>query len=311
MRYLVLGVGAVGGYYGARMAAAGADVTFLVRPKRRDLLKKNGLQVVSPLGDLKIEPNLITAGEKAAPFDIVILTCKAYDLEAAAADIAPYVGPDTLIVPLLNGISHLDYLQVKFGEEKILGGAVHIGGTLRDDGAIIHMNRLNDIRFGRLDGGQSPACDALKAAFSGTTVNAIHTPAVVQAMWDKYVFLASIAAATCLMRASVGVILKTPEGRALIEGLLAETTAIAASEGRKPGMEAVGSCRGMLFDEDSKSTASMMRDVERRAPTESEHIIGHLIGLAKENEVRTPYLALAHSHLVAYEIRRAQDWAGA
>lgn len=305
MRCLFLGVGAVGGYYGGRLAAAGGDVTFLVRPRRRAVLEASGLNIVSPLGDLNIKPKLITAGESAAPFDLVVLTCKAYDLDAAARDIEPHMGKDSLLLPLLNGVAHLDFLQDRFGEKRVLGGAVHIGSTLREDGAILHMNKLNDIRFGRLNGSGCSLCDQLATGFASTTVKAIHTREVVQAMWEKYVFLATLAAATCLMRASVGTILATGAGRGLIEGLLAEATAIAASEGHPPGEQADAIARKALLDEDSTFTASMMRDIEHGSETEGDHILGHLVRTAEKNGVEATLLAIAESHVDAYQIRRS------
>lgn len=305
MRCLFLGVGAVGGYYGGRLAAAGGDVTFLVRPKRRAMLEASGLNIVSPLGDLSIAPKLIAAGESAAPFDLVVLTCKAYDLDAAARDIAGHMSESTLLLPLLNGIAHLDYLQDRFGETRVLGGAVHIGSTLREDGAILHMNELNDIRLGRLDGSDCPLCDEFAAGFASTGVRAIHTREAVQAMWEKYVFLATLAAATCLMRASVGTILATGAGRGLMEGLLAEVTAIAASEGHPPGEKAAAAARKALLDEDSTFTASMMRDIEQGSETEGDHILGHLVRTARRNAIDAPLLSIAESHVDAYRIRRS------
>jgi len=151
MRTLIVGAGATGGYYGARLAEAGADVTFLVRPARAAKLAADGLNVRSPLGDLHLpDPPTVTADKLAGAgrFDLILLSCKAYDLDSAVADLAPAVGPDTAILPVLNGMSHLDVLDARFGAERVLGGSCAIAATLAPDGEIRHMSELCSITYG-------------------------------------------------------------------------------------------------------------------------------------------------------------------
>src|SRR5580700_8482441 len=135
MRILVVGAGAMGGYFGGRLLEAGRDVTFLVRPRRAAQLAKTGLLIRSPFGDASLpEPPTVTADALREPFGLIILSCKAYDLESAADSFAPAVGADTAILPLLNGMAHVDYLVARFGGTAALGGQCVISTTLDADG---------------------------------------------------------------------------------------------------------------------------------------------------------------------------------
>ena len=148
MRFLVLGAGAVGGYFGGRLAEAGRDVTFLVRPPRAAVLAEHGLKVESQLGDFQVPVKTVTADRVGGPYDVVLLTAKHYDLDAAIEAIRPGVGPDTAVLPLLNGLVHLDKLEAAFGPERVLGGVAYVGAVLQPDGSIRHVNRLSGIAQG-------------------------------------------------------------------------------------------------------------------------------------------------------------------
>ena len=172
MRILVLGAGAVGGYFGGRLAEASRDVTFLVRPPRAGTLAERGLTVSSPLGDFHVSVKITTADRLEGPYDLIILAAKQYDLDAAIAAIGPAVGPQTTILPLLNGLVHLDLLDGTFGPVNVLGGVAYIGASLTADGGIRHHNRLSGIAFGERGGGMSDRVRAIAAEFSGTPVSA-------------------------------------------------------------------------------------------------------------------------------------------
>ncbi|MDF2601030.1 MAG: 2-dehydropantoate 2-reductase, partial [Methylobacterium brachiatum] len=202
MRTLIVGAGATGGYYGARLAESGADVTFLVRPARAEKLAANGLVLRSPLGDLHLAaPPTVTADTlvQAGAFDLVLLSCKAYDLDSAIADLAPAVGPQTAILPLLNGMSHLDALDAKFGPERVLGGSCAIAATLAPDGAIRHMSELCSITYGERDGSRSTRIEAIDDLMRGLKFQARLSDVILVEMWEKWVFLATLAGATTLM----------------------------------------------------------------------------------------------------------------
>src|SRR6185437_2133185 len=185
MRILSLGAGAIGGYFGGRLIEAGADVTFLVREQRRKLLAERGLQIESKFGNFSSAVKAITQQEIDNQFDIVLLTCKAYDLPSAIDSIAPAVGAQTAVLPLLNGIAHIDILSAKFGRDRVLGGVAKIAATLTPDGVIKHLNDWRYITFGEQNGELTPRVQVLKKAFDKSSVVAAAVPNIIQIMWEK------------------------------------------------------------------------------------------------------------------------------
>ena len=304
MRILVLGAGGIGGYYGARMHAAGGDVTFLVRPGRAAQLREKGLQVFSPFGDLKISPQLVTKETLTETFDVILLTCNAFDLDSAMDAIAPAIGEQSAIVPLLNGVRHLDRLVTRFGAARVLGGVALISVTLAANGEIHHLNKLHRFTVGSLGWRPSPWLEPLSRLMESSGVDFVLADNIGQAMWDKMVFLATRAGATCLMRSSVGTIMSTLAGESFINGLLDECAAVADANGRKLGDTQLTVFRNMLTDRSSALVASMLRDVEANKQTEGDHILGDMISWAANKKLEVPLLKLAYSHLQAYERRR-------
>ena len=297
MRILVLGAGAIGGYFGGRLLQAGRDVTFLVRSGRAARLAETGLVIKSPFGDATLpHPPTTVSGT----YDLVLLSCKAYDLESAIEAIAPAVGSETTIVPLLNGMRHLDVLDQHFGKRRVLGGLAIAALTVDEAGRIVHLNQNQTLTFGERDGTRSPRAQAIESALSGATFEAKLSEHIVLEMWEKWVLLASLAAETCLMRASVGDIIKAG-GAPFASALLAESVAIAAASGYPPRDAVRDRIRGTVTAEGSTLTASMLRDVERGSKTEADHILGDLI---RRGTGDSPLLGLAYLHLRAYEVRR-------
>ncbi len=311
MRILVVGAGAVGGYFGGRLAANGRDVSFLVRAKRAEELKRSGLVIKSPRGDLTLrDVKTVQAGDTAKPFDLVVLSCKAYSLDDAIESFAPFVGADTAILPLLNGMQHIDVLTQKFGAARVLGGQCVIAATLNNEREIVHLNDLHSITFGELAGGLSERVNAIGETMKGAGFDATVSDNILQQMWGKWVFLATLAASTCLFRASVGDILATPDGGRVIAGLLTECRAVSAHNGYPMGEDFVARASGTLFAEGSPMTASMLRDVENRSRTEADHILGDLIrrgGDEQHDDARLSLLRIAYSHMKAYEARQARQ----
>lgn len=312
MRILVVGAGATGGYYGARLAEAGADVTFLVRPARAERLAAHGLKVVSPLGDLHLaRPNTVTTASltAAGSFDLVLLSCKAYDLDSAMEDVAPAVGGGTAILPVLNGMAHLDALDARFGAEKVLGGCCAIGATLTPDGTIRHMSELCIITYGERGGNTSARIEALDTVMrqGSPKFQPRLSDKIVLEMWEKWVFLASLASGTTLMRAAIGDIVAAPGGADLMIALHTECTSIATTSGFAPRDKAAAGARSQLTAEGSAFTASMLRDIEGKGRIEADHVIGDLIARGRAHGVATPTLDLAFTGLKAYEARRARE----
>jgi len=303
MRILVVGAGAIGGYFGGRLLEAGRDVTFLVRHPRAERLAATGLVLRSGAGDVTLPaPTTVEAGALDAPFDLVLVSCKAYDLEGAIAAFAPAVGPDTAILPVVNGMRHLDRLDERFGAGRVLGGLCLISSMLDPEGRILHLNDFHGLVFGERDGAHSARVEAIAAAFAGARFDPRPSSAILLEMWEKWVFIASLAGTTCLMRASVGDALAAG-GAGLALAILEECAAIAAGQGFPPGPAALAKVRAILTTP-SGLKASMLRDLEQGAPSEAEHVIGDLLRRGRPGA--QPMLDLVMAHLRAYEISRSR-----
>jgi len=303
MRILVVGAGAVGGYFGGRLLQAGRDVTFLVRPRRAAELAKHGLMIRSPVGDFhRPSPPTVLQEGLAEPFDLVILSCKAYDLDGAMASFAGAVGPATAILPLLNGMRHLDALAKRFGAERVLGGQCAISTTLGDDGAIVHLNDWHALSFGELDGSRSRRIETIASAILNAGFDARLSDEIKQDMWEKWALIATAAGITCLMRASIGDIVAAGAVD-LVTGLLEECASIAAAQGfplRGPALERA---RTAMTVSGSPFKASMLRDIETGKRAEGDQILGDL--LSRAGKPREPsLLRIATLHLRAYEAGR-------
>jgi 2-dehydropantoate 2-reductase len=302
MRILVVGAGAIGGYFGGRMLQAGCDVTFLVRPKRAAELASAGLVIKSPAGDVTLKnPPTVQADKLTEKFDVVMLSCKAFDLEDAIKSFAPAVGPQTSIIPLLNGMLHMDVLDNKFGRERVLGGLCAIAVMLNDKREIVHLAPPQSLNFGERDGKTSDRVRAIAEPMAAGKFGAVASEHIVQEMWEKWVFLASLAAATSLMRGPVGTILASPGGKDFLLGMIDESSAIAAAEGHAPRPPFLERTHGMFTAEGSQMTASMFRDIKAGAPVEADHVIGDLIARGDAAKVPVPKLRTAYTHLKVYE----------
>ena len=301
MRTLVIGAGALGGYYGACLVRAGRDVTFLVRPRRAEQLARNGLQVVSPHGDFTVPAKTVLAGGIDGPFDLVLVGTKSYSLAEAMEQFAPAVGPGTAILPILNGMAHLDQLSARFGAGHVLGGTAMISGMLDAEGRVLHLFASNDLTYGELQRGVSDRVRALERYFEGAGFNAVASGAAMQAMWEKWVLLATNAGITSMMRASLAEICSAQGGADAIRGLFQECQAVAAASGFPPGEDFVARYMGMIGKGGTPLKASMLRDIERGSVTEGGHILGDLLGRAEALGIDTAILRLAHTHVATYE----------
>lgn len=306
LKILVLGAGGIGGYFGGRLTESAADVTFLVREKRRDQLKQDGLRIESQFGNAKLDVKTATAKDLKPEFDIVLLTCKAYDLSAAVEAIRPGLAPSGAVLPLLNGIAHVDALNQAFGKDRVLGGVAKIQVTLAPEGIVRQLNDWRFVTFGEQNGDMTDRVQSLLTKFKAARgVEAEAVPDIMQRMWEKIVHLSTAAAMTCLMRASVGEIVRTPEGRGLFVRLLDTVAEIAAHNGYRPSEEFMASYRKTFSQADSEYTTSMLRDIERRGSTEGDHIIGFMLESARAAGLDDTILMLAHTHVRAYEQRLA------
>jgi len=306
MRILVLGAGGTGGYFGGRLAQSGADATFLVRPARAAQLERDGLSIHSPLGDATVPVVHVVAGDlpalaAAAPFDLVVLSCKAYDLDSAVEAIAPAVGPGTAVMPILNGLRHYPLLDARFGRERVLGGLCFISAAKAADGGILHLGRPASITFGERDGGTSARVEAFAALCAKAGIEHEASADIAQAQWNKFSFLATLAAGTCLMRAGVGRIVASEGGAEFMAALHDECLAVARAEGRPVPQKARDTARTGLTLAGSEVKASMLRDLESGGRVEAAHIVGDMFRRTLAHGIDAPNLRAAWVHLQVYE----------
>lgn len=304
MRTLVLGAGAMGGYLGARLIEAGRDVSFLVRPAKAQKLRA-GLFVRSPAGDIELSnPPVETADTLRGPFDLILLSCKAYDLSSAIEAMAPAAGPRTIILPLLNGMAHMNELNARFGKERVFGGWCAISATVDERGEIVHLQPFQSVSFGDQGGGVTDRVKEVAAHMSGAKFEVLPADSIIQEMWEKWIFIAAAAALTCLMRGAVGDVLRADPDLPL--GLFEECSAIAKENGFAPRQPAADRFRATLTAPGSPFTASMLRDIEAGLPIEADHVLGDLLRRASDAE-SSPLLRLAYAHLKTYEFRRRAE----
>lgn len=306
MRILVLGAGAIGGYFGGRLAEAGADVTFLVRPQRQKRLAEQGLVVKSSAGDIKRKVETVVAGAIKSPYDVILLTCKAYDLPSALDAITPAMGPKSAVIPMLNGLLHLETLSQRFGPERVLGGGCYIGAMLTPEGHVQQMGDLSVLTFGELDGTRSARAQAIAAEFQKGKFTTLLSERIVPEMWEKFVMLTTLAAITTLTHSNLGQILEAPEGERLILSILAECEAVAKASGYAVSPEAAQRSRGLLTTRGSPFTASTQTDMDAGGATEGDHIVGDMVRRGEAKGVATPLLRVALCNLQVYELKRAK-----
>ncbi|WP_354222519.1 2-dehydropantoate 2-reductase [Bradyrhizobium sp. F1.4.3] len=304
MRVLVVGAGALGGYYGACLVRAGGDVTFLVRARRAEQLRRDGLRVVSPHGDFAVQPKLVLANDLKDPFDVVLVGVKAYSLDDAITQFSPAVGSNTMILPILNGLRHIDVLIAQFGTARVLGGLANVSAGLDADGRVVQFMPNQAIVFGEVKGSSSDRALALESLLRGAGIDARASEAVMHDMWEKFVQLSTLAGITCLMRASIGDILTVPNGERAIFRLFAECCAVATASGFEPRAPFVEFDRKLFTTANSPLKASMLRDIERGSITEADHILGDMANRARTLGIDTPTLDLARAHVAAYEVGR-------
>jgi 2-dehydropantoate 2-reductase len=303
MRMLIVGAGSTGGFFGGRLAQAGRDVTFLVKPRRAAQLRERGLEIMSPHGNTTVRPRLATSAELREAFDAVLLTVKAFALDAALEDMAPAVGAGTMILPVLNGMKHLDALTGRFGRQAVLGGAAKVAAAMDAEGRIVQLAPFQDIAYGELDGSRSPRIGELDRFMQGAGFDARLSPDIMQEMWDKWALLATLGGVTCLMRGNLGEIGAAAGGPEFLARFFEEVISVINAVGKPVSHATIAQARAMLGTRGSPLTSSMYRDLEQNLPIEAEQIVGDLLARGRAAGVATPLLAAAHTHLGVYEAR--------
>jgi 2-dehydropantoate 2-reductase len=306
MRILVVGAGAVGGYFGGRLVQAGRDVTFLVRAKRAEQIQTQGLRILSPThGDFTVRPKAITAASIPSPYDVIFLSVKSYSLTAAIDDFAPAVGPRTVIIPALNGMHHMDVLSQRFGEKSVLGGVCIVATEIDAQGRIIQLADFQSLTYGELDGKKTSRIEAVHDALRGAGFNSAISENILQDMWQKWVLLASLGAVTCLFDGNIGEIVAVPRGADLTLSVFRECSAIASACGYPLPETFLAERSSQLTAPGSTLTTSMYRDLKERAPVEVDSILGDLIERGLKHGVSAPLLQAAFVRLTIYQRRRA------
>ena len=305
MRLLVVGAGAVGGYFGGRLAQAGRDVTFLVRPQRAVQLRERGLEIVSPHGNATLVPKVVTRDELSAPYDLVLLTVKNYGLQGALDDIAPAIGADSLILPTLNGLHHLDDLKERFGDSHVLGGVCIVAATLDAQGRIVQLTGMEKLVYGELDGSRSARIEEVDRTLQGAGFDARVSSNILLEMWEKWVFIAALGGITCLLRGTIGEIVAAPRGRELTLAMHDECVAVATACGYAPRPEAIESTRATLTEAGSPLASSMYRDLQKGGSLEADAILGDMCRRGHAAGLKLPLLSAAYAQLSIYESKRA------
>lgn len=297
----------MGGYFGGRLVQAGRDVTFLVRPKRAEQIQTQGLRIVSPMhGDFVARPKVITAAQITSPYDVVFLSVKSYDLGAAIADFAPAVGPQTVILPVLNGMRHMDVLPERFGKDAVLGGVCFVATKVDAQGRIIQLNDMESVSYGELDGKKSPRIEAVHQAFEGAGFATAISGDILREMWQKWVFLASVGAITCLLRGNIGEIVAVPGGTELSVSTLRECAAVAGACGFPMSEKFLKENSLQLTAPGSSLTSSMYRDLKDQARVEVDTILGDLLERGRKQSVSAPLVQAAFVSLTIYQQARAR-----
>ncbi|WP_312630936.1 ketopantoate reductase family protein [Pantoea piersonii] len=299
MRILIVGAGATGGYFGARLAQAGRDVTFLVRERRFRQLKENGLVLRTPQGVEKLQPQLAQAGSLSGTYDLIILTVKSFGLAQAIEDIAPVVGEQTLIMPILNGMRHIDRLRERFGD-KAIGGLVKINATLGEQGEVVQMTPLHQIYYGALDGHNDARLQRVDEALRAASVDIFFTDNIISELWEKWLLLSTLGAVCCLARGDTQQVLTADGGEALLRGIFSEVLATITADGYQPRPAVTAKILELLNNPATPMTSSMYRDLTQGYDIEAEQVIGDLVERAARHGVSVPLLNAVNVNLQVY-----------
>jgi 2-dehydropantoate 2-reductase len=305
LRFLVLGAGGLGGFFGGKLLKGGADVTFLVRPGRAAQLERDGLIVRSHDGEIRSPVKTIQQGRIDGTFDVVLLCCKAYDLDSAIRAITPAMGEQSVVLPLLNGIRHYDVLSHAFGSQRVLGGLTIINAALMPDGAIEQGElRINTTAIGELDGRQSVRCDAIRAALEAGGIAVDTSNTITAALWAKFFVFACIAVTATLTRSRAGAIARSAVGAAFVAAVVDECMRIVTAEGYPPPPSYPDMVHNVFSEPSSPYGPSLLVDMEEGRTTEGEHTIGDLVRRAAHHGVSTPIFGAALCNIQTYEINR-------
>ncbi len=304
MRIAIFGVGGAGGYFGARLAQAGEDVIFIARGEHLRAIREHGLRLESIKGDALIQPAQATDNPAAVGVvDMVLLGVKAWQVAEAAQAMRSMIGPETLVVPLENGVEAPGQLVAALGTAHVLGGLAVIISFLAGPGHIRHAGTEPFIAFGELDNRPSERAERLRGVFLKAGVNAAIPPDIHVALWEKFVFIVAISGVGAITRAPAGVIRTLPETRQMLEQVMRETLLVGQARGIALTEQAITKAFAGVDGVVETGTASMQRDIMAGRPSELEYQNGAVVRLGQEMGVATPVNALIYHSLLPQELR--------
>tara|TARA_R110000850_G_scaffold277144_2_gene423906 strand:+ start:29539 stop:30459 length:921 start_codon:yes stop_codon:yes gene_type:complete len=305
MKILMVGAGAVGGQFGAYLHESGADVHFLLRPARKEIIDKEGLTLDLPTGKVRIQPRTLTAAELTPNYELIVISCKAYSLDSVINDITHAIGEKTVILPLLNGLQHLELLGQKFGHNRILGGIAKTVATLATPSCIQIKHGPGNITVGARTLEQQANAEAVAATLHAGGVHTYFSEHIMDDMWDKYCLMASLGAANCLLGGAVGEYMRSQAGGEIALQLFKECADTAAASGHPLHPESIERIQQALTNRHSGFSASMYRDMQAGLPVEGDHLVGDMMRRGESLGVACPTLKIAHAVLETYMGRRA------
>jgi 2-dehydropantoate 2-reductase len=299
MRIAAMATGAVGGYFGGRLAAAGHDVSFIARGAQLEAIRKNGLKIESPLGNLHLDNVHATSDPKeVGPVDVVLFAVKLWDTETAAALAKPLVGPHTRVITLQNGVDSVERIAPILGEEQVVGGAAYIASVISAPGVISHTSQFAKIVCGRIDGKPDATLAALTAAAKEAGIDIAQSETINRERWEKFIFLVGFSGATGAMRMPLGPILADPDTRAFFQSLMAEVIALARANGVALRPDFLESRMKFADTTPPGMKASLLHDLERGNRIEIDWLAGKVVALGRElGGVPTPANAAVYAVL--------------
>ncbi|MBS0878376.1 MULTISPECIES: ketopantoate reductase family protein [unclassified Tatumella] len=300
MRILVVGAGSTGGYFGACLARHGRDVTFLVRGERAKKLRQQGLVIHADSGTFTLQPNTLLATEITTPYDLIIITVKSFALPGAITDLRAAAGEHTLILPVLNGMQHIDTLRREFGDDKVIGGLCKIHATLNDKGEVLQMSPLHQLCYGELDGSNTSRIQQLDQLLSGCGFDNRLSSSVQSDLWEKWLLLSTLGAVTCLSRGNTRQILTSAGGETLLNSIFSEVLAVITASGYRQRPAIIAAILQTLSNPETPMTSSMYRDLQQGALIEAEPIIGDLVDRARQHAITVPLLNAVFVNLQVY-----------
>ena len=305
MKILVVGAGAVGVLLGSQLQQQGVSLSYLVRPKRAEELSQRPLEVCLPESVISLSPHCLTQPElsSAPAFDLIILTNKAYGLPQVIDDIAPAVGEHTLILPLLNGLRHLDRLDDAFGAGKVLGGIAKTVATLKTPWQVNVASGYNSITVAAREASQQAAVSEIVQLFQQSGLTVEQTDDIMGQMWDKFCRMAGLGAVNCLLQGNVGEYMKSDRGGEIALQIFDECCQVAAASGHPLAEDSVQGFQRILTNPKSSFNSSMYRDMRNGLPIEGDHLVGDMVARGKDVGVATPMLEIAEAVLQVYSRR--------